>query len=339
MASGPRPELPTIITTDTSHPPPVFRFSSEDDPQQRELDYDDGLHSQENSPPGGHGRTPSLTAPNPAHLSPRNTIGLRPPSRDNNSTAPSSPGPFTPGTSERSPSPLTFSPPSPTGSARSGVHFSSTLQLRENDPDRKKGLDSLQFLHQHDHAGHGRRPSFSSMDGSTEGTEPDHLTAHSIILPLTPLGENNNDDSPMSRATSTTVQPSQSSPTSTAAKKLLPAAESNMPNEEEDDENVDPAPFAFRPTFLANLVQDKNFGALRDEAEGIEGVLSGLRTDPAKGLGITGTGGAKGKEELEARKRVYGVNELPARKSKSLFTLMWLALKDPVLVRCSFRIS
>jgi P-type Ca2+ transporter type 2C len=36
---------------------------------------------------------------------------------------------------------------------------------------------------------------------------------------------------------------------------------------------------------------------------------------------------------LEDRRRVYGPNVLPHRATKSLLTLMWLALKDKVLVR------
>jgi Ca2+-transporting ATPase len=35
---------------------------------------------------------------------------------------------------------------------------------------------------------------------------------------------------------------------------------------------------------------------------------------------------------MEERRRVYGENVLPTRKSKSLLQLMWLALKDKVLV-------
>lgn len=38
------------------------------------------------------------------------------------------------------------------------------------------------------------------------------------------------------------------------------------------------------------------------------------------------------------RKRVYGANLLPVRKPKSLFYLMWLALKDKVLVSIVFRV-
>ena len=36
---------------------------------------------------------------------------------------------------------------------------------------------------------------------------------------------------------------------------------------------------------------------------------------------------------LQDRRRVYGENTLPTRKTKSLLELMWLALKDKVLVR------
>ena len=35
---------------------------------------------------------------------------------------------------------------------------------------------------------------------------------------------------------------------------------------------------------------------------------------------------------IEERERVYGKNVLPTRKTKSLLQLMWLALKDKVLV-------
>ena len=35
---------------------------------------------------------------------------------------------------------------------------------------------------------------------------------------------------------------------------------------------------------------------------------------------------------IDERRRVYGENVLPTRKTKSLLQLMWLALKDKVLV-------
>ena len=49
-------------------------------------------------------------------------------------------------------------------------------------------------------------------------------------------------------------------------------------------------------------------------------------------------GGAYG-GSVEDRQRGYGSNILPARKSKSLLQLMWLALKDEVLVSPSHSIS
>lgn len=86
---------------------------------------------------------------------------------------------------------------------------------------------------------------------------------------------------------------------------------------------------------------------------GVEGLMRGLGTDPTKGLrswqysdsgqrvdpesgqgGGAGAGGdsPQSRASAEDRKRVYGVNQMPSRKSKSLLLLMWLALKDKVLV-------
>lgn len=86
---------------------------------------------------------------------------------------------------------------------------------------------------------------------------------------------------------------------------------------------------------------------------GIDGLLRGLGTDPNQGLrswqyaestqrtdaegGNAGGAGAGGdtpqsRASADDRRRVYGVNQMPARKSKSLLLLMWLALKDKVLV-------
>ena len=46
-----------------------------------------------------------------------------------------------------------------------------------------------------------------------------------------------------------------------------------------------------------------------------------------------GKGGEAFSASLEDRRRVFGENVLPSRKTKSLLSLMWLALKDKVLVR------
>jgi Ca2+-transporting ATPase len=119
----------------------------------------------------------------------------------------------------------------------------------------------------------------------------------------------------------------------------------------QDDTN--PAPFAQKPLVLASLVDPKSLQSLQ-AIGGTEGLLSGLGTDTNLGLRSwqhseagqrsdpeSGNGGGAGaggdspesRASAEDRKRVYGINEMPTRKSKSLLLLMWLALKDKVLVR------
>lgn len=89
-------------------------------------------------------------------------------------------------------------------------------------------------------------------------------------------------------------------------------------------DTTDPSPFTHRPLVLASLVDPKSLEAL-DALGGVEGVLAGLKVDGAKGLVAKG-------EEMEERKRVYGRNVLPQKKTKGLLELMWLALQDKVLV-------
>ncbi|KAG8848335.1 hypothetical protein FRB91_010922 [Serendipita sp. 411] len=75
-------------------------------------------------------------------------------------------------------------------------------------------------------------------------------------------------------------------------------------------------------------------------------LLEGLGTDGQTGLsshslGAPSQDGEKSGGEgafgvsLEERKRIYGINQMPATKSKSLLQLMWLALQDKVLVLLS----
>jgi Ca2+-transporting ATPase len=125
------------------------------------------------------------------------------------------------------------------------------------------------------------------------------------------------------------------------------------------DENIDPTPFTFKPYHLASLVDPKSLETL-EAMGGADALLAGLGVDPTNGLSIVGNrpesgdapavvvtepGGEKGKVgekstregaayagTVEDRQRIYGSNVLPARKSKSLWQLMWLALKDKVLV-------
>ena len=108
------------------------------------------------------------------------------------------------------------------------------------------------------------------------------------------------------------------------------------------DDNTDPTPFAFKPDALAVLVHPKTLKDL-DTIGGLEGLCAGLGTNPTKGLSAhsLGLGAGDGEKSggegafaapLSDRQRVYGTNSLLTRPSKSLLQLMWLALKDKVLV-------
>lgn len=138
------------------------------------------------------------------------------------------------------------------------------------------------------------------------------------------------------------------------------------------DANIDPTPFAFKPFALASLVDPKNLDALEDMG-GINILLRGLGTNRLRGLPHKGAGEGvsqrhdrsldpdpeeiqvvvtrpEGDEErrpdpedsnkafsatLETRQRIYGKNVLPERMSKTLLQLMWLAMKDKVLILLS----
>ncbi|THH15336.1 hypothetical protein EW146_g5119 [Bondarzewia mesenterica] len=70
------------------------------------------------------------------------------------------------------------------------------------------------------------------------------------------------------------------------------------------------------------------------------GEMEGLRSVTSLGDVSNTVGGPELKSDayaatMEVRRRVYGENVLPIRKSKSLLLLMWLALKDKVLILLS----
>lgn len=154
-----------------------------------------------------------------------------------------------------------------------------------------------------------------------------------------------------------TIQPSAPAPKGwkekRAAKKKAKAdatEEAQISALDPEKDLTDPAPFKEKPSRLAMLVDPKNLDEL-EKIGGIEGLLDGLGVDPKKGLSkgtenvkateadgsagsvtVTRHSGAQWTADMEARRRVYGTNDLPERKSKSLLLLMWLAFKDKVLV-------
>ena len=138
-----------------------------------------------------------------------------------------------------------------------------------------------------------------------------------------------------------------------------------------DDEEmfkVDDNPFAFNAGHLSRLLNPKNLRAFL-ALGGLAGIEKGLRTDAKAGLSPDETDlsnpvsweDATGTQELETappesptkhegahhhqhrkrgepfsdRKRIFGVNVLPERKSKSFLLLVWIALQDKVLILLS----
>jgi len=136
------------------------------------------------------------------------------------------------------------------------------------------------------------------------------------------------------------------------------------------DEGLDPAPFPFKPYQLAHMLDPKNLDTLTSFG-GVVGLIRGLATSADYGLStlslqrsatiksVASAYSASSKlpaitltepsghirepsinedhsahvATFDDRKRVFGENLLPRRPGKSLLQLMWLALKDKVLVR------
>ena len=196
----------------------------------------------------------------------------------------------------------THVPPSPTLSTRSSVQFvpPTSLALRDNNPTERSGFSSLGLLlpgGQHGH-GHGRKSSIAStMDGSTEDTEPD---SHSIgLMTLAPSPSPTNTHFETSSFGGTTVhERSPSRSQDHPKKKVESEGDEHLESEQEterpaldltQDDVVDAAPFEFKPYHLASLVDPKNLPALK-EMGGVQGLLSGLGTHRKHGLKTAGSG-------------------------------------------------
>lgn len=65
-----------------------------------------------------------------------------------------------------------------------------------------------------------------------------------------------------------------------------------------------------------------------------QGTIPSVVVTSPDGKGDGDGGGDAYGAPLDVRRRVYGPNTLPHRPTKSLLALMWMALKDKVLVRC-----
>lgn len=139
---------------------------------------------------------------------------------------------------------------------------------------------------------------------------------------------------------------------------------------EESTFQVENNPFAFTPGHLSKLYNPKNIQAFH-AVGGLVGLTKGLRTDIKSGLSLDEQGldgavtieqakeaaagtsatdiakpalsegaddGVKAetsKSSFQDRKRVYGENTLPDKKTKTILQLAWTALKDKILVLLS----
>ncbi|KAJ1307270.1 hypothetical protein OPQ81_001382 [Rhizoctonia solani] len=223
-------------------------------------------------------------------------------------------------------------PPSPTLSNFSSVHFQDSRALRQNEPDSGPDGGKSSLLEPTKHARKGSVVSYTS-------TVPDEKASGGQLSP-TPTG---------TTAAATLISEKKK------PKKDEPSEEQPPHHIDPSADTTDPTPFEQKPLLLASLVDPKSLPTL-ESIGGAEGLLRGLGTDTNLGLrswqytdsgqnhdpekGEGGGAGAGGdtpqtRASVEDRRRVYGTNVLPSRKSKGLLLLMWLALKDKVLVLLS----
>lgn len=94
------------------------------------------------------------------------------------------------------------------------------------------------------------------------------------------------------------------------------------PGTESDFEVVN-NPFSYSPGQLNKLFNPKSLDAFR-ALGGLQGIVEGLHTDIDTGLSLDGSSAE--------RERVYGRNQLPPRKPKSIWRLAWITFQEAVLL-------
>jgi len=199
-------------------------------------------------------------------------------------------------------------------------------------------------------------PSAFSNEGTVFGDDPvdeKHSSPGILAKPTVTY-----DASGKEHSNPAALPPSQSVPQKRGFwDRLLRKAPRQIVDDNADDDNIDPAPFPFQPSSLAHLFDPKSLEEI-EKLGGSSGILTGLGTSAENGLSTKGAPpkqslgspvpaimltepeGRQAQVDNEAalaatfadRQRVYGENVLPTRKSKSLLLLMFIALKDRVLV-------
>ncbi|KAK8858928.1 calcium-translocating P-type ATPase, PMCA-type [Kwoniella newhampshirensis] len=279
----------------------------------------------------------ALPASDPSHLSPSNA--RLHPNQSGHSPSPSWSSGLTPPSPTLTNSSVHFSDELPTPTTPSPIG-KTTLALRDNHPTKESGAETLEEGGPQRHARGWSVGTWSTEVGTDEGQ----------------LAERKKQEALSRMTTGTTAKEEDAEETGKKGKKskkekLKEAEEKNAAAHlDPDKDTTDPTPFHEKPSRLAMLVDPKSLSDL-EKIGGITGLLEGLGVQGNKGLmvtdGQTGSGAPRSsadmsagnspqwKASLEERRRVYGKNDLPKRSSKSLLLLMWIALKDKVLILLS----
>lgn len=264
-------------------------------------------------------------------------------------------------------------PPSPTISVHSNNQFKTALALRDNHPDDKSALSSLNMLSPQnaESSRHKRKSSNATMSSSITQADVEMGDVAKVNSSTTSLTDVDPHASSTLKSTESATSDKKDSKEKKKKKNSTDEHEGKTTHQLEllQDEGLDPTPFAFKPYQLAHMLDPKNLETLRGFG-GVSGLLRGLGTSAEHGLStkslprsgtVKSVTSAKSNSNLptitltepsglvrepssaedhpayaatfEDRKRVFGENLLPQRRSKSLLQLMWLALKDKVLVR------
>lgn len=330
-------------------------------------------HSDKDSvePPSYRGGRLAVNAADTFHGKSLTTL-LRVPSLGSATTSidNSSDGPHTPGADSDTASfnadmlSLTISPsPSP-----SFLATHNTTKLRTNDPDASQGVGSLTMLDTRSR--HDRKLSFTSNDASIEDTEPDHgpLTPvppfddpSSSQNPAQPQDSGPNTSGPNPNPPTSLIADADYSPFAFAPSVLASSLDpknlelldrwggtlsilsglgthatlglrTGPPRRTDEESGQRQSRFAPSEKALNSLGRTTGWSiALSGDDSGSQPPGEGDRDDDDEDDDSIRK--PRYAASIDDRRRAYGSNIIPDRKSKSLLELMWLALKDRVLVR------
>lgn len=309
--------------------------------------------------------TPAIVVnPASAQTNNNNNALLSPgsPTWNNSHDSPNSPAP-----SEYSAS-STLPPPSPTNSEHSHNNFQTTLALRNNNPEEKPGFLSPQNANSAaPSSSHHRNPSIGTINSENGEGDGETLT-HISSVPSKAAAPHEHDGGKDKKSRRKRSQDSQGDEGKTthereelADRDIDPTPFDLRPYELAhmlDPKNLDTLRsiggaagllrrlgtsvergLSSSNSLKKTVSRDSQKEATRPESpsQRKEEVPMIMLTEPS---GIVRQPSSAPTDNhpahsatIDDRKRVFGENVLPERSSKSIFLLMWIALKDKVLVR------